>query len=390
MAPQKKQQQQPQHPRAATQQALITDEETALRNRNRRVVFKHVLDSPFNFEWPVISANDNEVILQALCDILSSVGAYRLKEKERKNAILKQKIIARKVARNEAKTAKATSEAQIGARTTEDGDETKVEKKALTLDEMEAARKLAKKKKKKVVETVSKDADVVAPSVSHAENVSSPNLQPMDIVEAEPPSELLRPLKSIILGINSVTAALQSAISSATESPPPLSASPRIIFLCSGDVPISQLYAHIPTMTFLSGHNVLLVPLAAGSEQRLCEALGIKRTTILAIKRNTPEFDALHSLVASKVSLPNIPWISRPSPPGTTSSGTGAQAAPSNVIGKYMPTKISTIKTSAPNMGKRKQGGEPSQKQQNTPKKAKGKSVQKSDSTPSKTPKPPP
>ncbi|KND04049.1 uncharacterized protein SPPG_01494 [Spizellomyces punctatus DAOM BR117] len=297
------------HARALTQEALIADEENVLRDKTRRTVFKHVFDSPFQFEWPALSTEDNEEILQALCRILTSVGEHRRGQCERRKEDIVHKIIARKQSR-------AAILAAAVKPATQDVPQ--------TLDELEAAKK--KKKKRKGMSGGAIEIPEMLPK-------QPPN----------PPSDTgigaLAALQDIVLGINKVTRILEDSCTTAQAS---TASQLRLVFLCSGDVPVSHLYAHIPTLTYLAGNNVLLCPFAKGAEAALATALGIKRLTILGIRNDTPRFDDLCALVASRISPPNIPWLQRPSNaiPGTTRS-TARSAS-------YYPLRIKTVKTSAP------------------------------------------
>ncbi|TPX67919.1 hypothetical protein SpCBS45565_g03475 [Spizellomyces sp. 'palustris'] len=309
----------PSHARALTQEALIADEENVLRDQKRRTVFKHVFDSPFQFEWPALSTEDNEEILQALCRLLTSVGEHRQGQCERRKEDVAHKIIARKQSRA------AILAAAVKPATQE---------VPQTLDELEAAMK--KKKKRKGMSGGAIEAPEVLPK---------PLLNP----PIDTGIEALAPLQDIVLGINKVTRILEDSCTTAQT----FTASQlRLVFLCSGDVPVSHLYAHIPTLTYLAGDNVLLCPFAKGAEAALATALGIKRLTILGIKNDTPRFDDLCALVASRISPPNIPWLQRPS---NTNSGTTKSIARSAT---YYPLRIKTVKTSAP-ITQRKNGRTP-------------------------------
>lgn len=195
--------------------------------------------------------------------LLSPVGECRRVQAERRKSEIMVKIIQKRKARA-AKLAAA--------------EQTQTTSTPQTLDELEAVIKKQKKKKNKSNEPISADINAVhcinTSANATIEGSGSKALQSEEM-------EMLASLKDIVLGINMVTKNLEMMCSREnTRVAPRL----RLVLLCSGDVAVSQLYSHIPTLTYLAGGGILLCALGRGAEPVLAKALGIKRVSIIGIK----------------------------------------------------------------------------------------------------------
>ncbi|KAJ3155274.1 hypothetical protein HDU86_004364 [Geranomyces michiganensis] len=363
-------------------------DEKSLRDKGRRLVLKNVFESSLTYNWPVVSPADNEAILALLCSLLLPIGEHRRELLKRRSQATHDKVQARKKARGLAAAAALEQQQKAAEEALKQGKETKT----MTLAEVEATQKAARKKKKrKAGEAL--DADPVPtslPAPSQAVEMSACAPLP-----APPPGIK----QSLVLGLNAIATELvhqhnrlkapalgETAENSTFEQTKDL----RLVFLCSGDVSTPNLFAHIPSLTYLAGPDVLLCPLAKGALLRLATALGIKSCAALAVKSNTSLFDELHDLVASKISPPCIPWLPRVSrqvtaikptvtsssaaadltatsaphpvaphatscvPPTATTDPKTASASPATVTPpitsgfEYQPTKVKTYKTTAP------------------------------------------
>ncbi|KAI9013302.1 hypothetical protein BC832DRAFT_549326 [Gaertneriomyces semiglobifer] len=323
--------------RQGTQAALLDAPSHALRDKGRRLVFRHVFDSPFNFQWPSLTAEDSADVLRMLCDIFAPVCEYRKAQAaQRKKAIL-DKVIVRKKEQAAKRVADEQSQAQSATI-------------PVTLDEIEAAQK-KKKKKRKVEMNVVDALDGGCPAVLNAAATANTHS-----VDADPPLRVgLEPLGDIVVGVNAVTKCLEQNSEPTAEQSSRSPARLRLVFVCNQDVPATHLFTHIPAMVQLAGERVLLCPLAKGAEDQISSSLGLKRVSILGIKTDTPRFDALYQLLAEKLPRWNIPWIAtgnRIDEDSVASMTTGSSNA-----GTYRELNIVAVKTFAPLGGKNDRGG---------------------------------
>ncbi|KAJ3175057.1 hypothetical protein HDU87_006453 [Geranomyces variabilis] len=375
-------------------------DEKVLRDKGRKLVLKNVFESALTYNWPAILPTDNEAILALLCSLLLPIGDHRRELLRRRSQATHDKVQARKKARGIAAAAALEQQQQAAEEASKQGEETKT----LTLAEVEAAQKAARKKKKRKA-TEALDANPMPASVPAAtavgDGVGTSALPP-------PPAPPPGIMQSLTLGLNSIAAELANqhkrqtapaAVRQAEALSPRQFKDLRLVFLCSGDVSSPNLFAHIPSLTYLAGPDVILCPFAKGALPRLASALGMKSCAAIGVKSNTPLFDQLYTLVASKVPPPCIPWLPRVSvkvksnPPGNASSLADSSAAsaslpaPSNPISadaasdapsaasaagsaslpaaaqpitggfEYQPTKVKVYKTTAPLRNDKKRGG---------------------------------
>ncbi|TPX57858.1 hypothetical protein PhCBS80983_g03532 [Powellomyces hirtus] len=331
MAKQQPQRQQSQQQRRPKFEFNPNDDDKTLREKGRRPVLKNVFESSLTFQWPVLSPVDNDIILELLCALLAPIGEHRRSALKQRSETTYAKVQSRK----KAKAVAAQQKLAVETEKMEMVDTTKPQ----TLAEIEAAQKNKKKKKRKLadvaVDTIFNAA--AAPGSAQVAPTTTTTLPPT------PPPDIIQ---SITLGLNKVASELtrQQRHTSLLDTPfKPL----RMVFLCSGDITSANLYAHIPTLTYLAGEAILLCPFAKGAQPKLALALGMKSCAALAVKTDAPLFDELHALVASKVPPPSIPWIPRPQPNATTTATTSIASVAQSLL-LYQPTKIMTYKTTAP------------------------------------------
>ncbi|KAJ3267940.1 hypothetical protein HK104_005544, partial [Borealophlyctis nickersoniae] len=256
---------------------FIGENERALRAENRRVVYKNVFDSPFSFKWyllfakksrrrcsdsksltthcrPVLTAEDQENILSALCALLDSVGQVRREVSEARASSAATSLAEKRKTDPQSSELPSTPEAGTSAGTPR------------ALD-------LPKKKKKK---TAAERAATRAQATSAAdEDTFSANA---DSREGASHQEGLMPLRDIEVGINNVTKRLETSVRN------PGSPALRLVFLCRGDIPMAHIYQHMPPLVYLAGEDVLLCSFGKGAENLLAHALGVKTVMALGIK----------------------------------------------------------------------------------------------------------
>ncbi|KAF9285096.1 hypothetical protein BGZ88_009665 [Linnemannia elongata] len=291
--------------------------------KKTKVVFKNVLDTPFNIQWPEVTADNNAIVLDTVCDMIKPIRDYHnTRPKPEAKPDKKQK----KPSAND--TAMSASSKPSTALAT--------------------------------LANISSSAAALQPSTGSTTESSAPAI-----------------LRSTILGINAITKALERSIQDLAAHPPPTA-----IILCKGDLVPSHLYAHLgPMIAMLPG--VLLFPLLRGSERRLSEALGLPAVGALAIQstEGSREAEDLIMILKGMVEPMTASWLPKVTPrpiakektpkqPAATSAtisevgaGTVSSTAPAPVSasGKtteapkpaaqqasFIATNIKTIKTTMP------------------------------------------
>ncbi|KAG0062805.1 hypothetical protein BGZ89_010392 [Linnemannia elongata] len=291
--------------------------------KKTKVVFKNALDTPFNIQWPEVTADNNAIVLDTVCDMIKPIRDYHnTRPKHEAKPDKKQK----KPSAND--TAMSASSKPSTALAT--------------------------------LANSSSSAAALQPSTGSTTESSAPAI-----------------LRSTILGINAITKALERSIQDLAAHPPPTA-----IILCKGDLVPSHLYAHLgPMIAMLPG--VLLFPLLRGSERRLSEALGLPAVGALAIQstEGSREAEDLIMILKGMVEPMTASWLPKVTPkpiakektpkqPAATSAttsevgaGTVSSTAPAPVSasGKtteapkpaaqqasFIATNIKTIKTTMP------------------------------------------
>ncbi|KAF9356300.1 hypothetical protein BGX26_005448 [Mortierella sp. AD094] len=227
--------------------------------KKTRVVFKNVLDTPFNIPWPEVTSENNAIVLDVLCDLLKPIREYH-NAHPKKDSLTTSKV--------------------------------KKTKKALADDSQ------------------SKPNPALA-TTNHDSTATESNSQPTSV--STPPPAIL---SSIIIGINAVTKSLERSIQNLASHPPP-----SAVFLCKGDLAPSHLYSHLgPMIAMLPG--VKLFPLLRGSEKKLSEALGMQAVGALAIKAGggAKEAEDLIMILERMVDPINVSWLPKVKPPAATTT----------------------------------------------------------------------
>ncbi|KAJ1783363.1 RNase P and RNase MRP subunit [Coemansia sp. RSA 1938] len=121
-------------------------------------------------------------------------------------------------------------------------------------------------------------------------------------------------LDFVCIGINSTTRALERQAQRSTLHANDLA----LVIVCKGDVE-PQLVAHFPGLAHAarSAKNdsvrredkLRLVGVAAGAEQRLAQAVGQHRVSVLGIRAGHAELDVIVEKAQSGCSVPSVPWI---------------------------------------------------------------------------------
>ncbi|KAF9434566.1 hypothetical protein BGZ76_007794 [Entomortierella beljakovae] len=222
--------------------------------KKTRVVFKNVLDTPFNIPWPEVSKDNNTLVLDMLCDLVKPV-------KEFHNNQPNKELLAEKKAKIQKKPSKNDSQIQLNP----------------------------------ALAVVSHDTATATTKSTGSSLTTEPTSN------SQPPI-----LGSIIIGINAVTKSLERSIQDLATNAPP-----SAIFLCKGDLVPSHLYSHLGPMIAMLP-NVKLFPFLRGSEKQLTEALGMQAVGALAIKAGgggVKDAEGLIMILDRMVDPINVPWL---------------------------------------------------------------------------------
>ncbi|KAF9093007.1 hypothetical protein BGX27_001686 [Mortierella sp. AM989] len=244
--------------------------------KKARVVFKNVLDTPFNIPWPEVTSENNAIVLDVLCDLVKPIREYH-NIKPSKDSLTSSKIKKTK------KPSKNDSQSKPNpALATTDYD----------------------------------------PTVPAATSQSTPSSETTEAKSTSTPPPAI--VNSIIIGINAVTKSLERSIQSLASHPPP-----SAVLLCKGDLSPTHLYNHLgPMIAMLPG--VKLFPLLRGSEKKLSEALGMPAVGALAIKAGgggAKDAEDLIMILDRMVEPINVPWLPKLKPLTTTTPTVDSKGA---------------------------------------------------------------
>ncbi|KAF8807845.1 hypothetical protein BYT27DRAFT_7223627 [Phlegmacium glaucopus] len=262
--------------------------------KEKKVVFKGVLDSPFRVQWPSVPINLQNAVLAYILQILEGVSEYH----DNRSAL----------SRKRKRAAKSSCDA------------------------------LAKDKKQKLLEQGSATDDAMSGLVEQSSKRSSDNDDNVDDMAAKSPSIL----RHIVYGINAVTKRLELQSHSlrrpTTVIPiPSVETQPsrpfKYLFVCRQDVDPSILIDHLPHLvascnSAQASNHMKLVPLPKGSELVLAQTLGIRRVTVLGIDVDLAD-DRLHTML-EPVPVLTASWLSNAKLP------------------TLIPTHVKHLRTSAP------------------------------------------
>ncbi|KAI1317761.1 hypothetical protein EDD11_007935 [Mortierella claussenii] len=235
--------------------------------KKTKVVFKNVLDTPFNIPWPEVSSDNNAIVLDMLCGLMAPIREYHNIKPNKDTTSASAK------AKKTKKALKGTSQGNKGGHVQEPSNS------ALATTNHEPHSK---------IQPSSASTEVTTTSTSTS--LSSP-----------PPAIL----QSTIIGINAVTRALERSIQNLAAHP-----SPSAIFLCKGDLAPAHLYSHLgPMIAMLPATK--LFPLLRGSEKRLSEALGMQAVGALAIRSGSESKEAedLVMILERMVEPISVSWL---------------------------------------------------------------------------------
>ncbi|PBL00579.1 hypothetical protein ARMGADRAFT_915600 [Armillaria gallica] len=255
------------------------------KEKERKVVFKSVLDNPFRVRWPSVPVNLQNLILSQVLLLVEGVSAH--KPRERRDSSHRKKYGRKPKADNNTPTDTELSNGDSGDPPAD----------------------------------VSDQADIPLPSPF---------------------------LKHLVVGINAVTKRLECQIQAArhtvvisssgsteesSEPPRPL----KYIFVCRTDVDPPILIDHIPHLvaSFNSckpSEPIKLIPLPKGAEATLAESLSIRRIAVFAFDNETAGLSAL-SPILEAVPVISAPWFVPQS-----------YASDKQIV----PTHIKQVRTSAP------------------------------------------
>ncbi|BGP52807.1 hypothetical protein JCM8202_003887 [Rhodotorula sphaerocarpa] len=176
------------------------------------------------------------------------------------------------------------------------------------------------------------------PATSTSTGAKAPTVPLVDLVfvckpDINPPS-LVAHLPSMVAAANGVNAALESVRASAKiEQDMQVDGAVKETDSATPGAPAT---AAMPEM-----RPVLLVPLDAGAERRLADALGLRRVAALAVSSLLPEMEPVRALLLEQLHLTPLsaPWLV----PHLLHPPAHPRAAP-----RFAPTTIKHLKTSAP------------------------------------------
>ncbi|KAG0365004.1 hypothetical protein BC939DRAFT_504237 [Gamsiella multidivaricata] len=222
--------------------------------KKTKVVFKNVLDTPFNIPWPEVTSEDNTIVLDVLCDLLKPIRELHNTHHNRSSIKPKQE-----------KSGKASKKASSDSNS-----------------------------------TASSGPNPALASMNEETPKSSSAPQSL------PPPEILR---STVIGINAITKALERSIDNISSHP-----APSAIFICKGDLVPAHLYSHLgPMVAMLPG--TVLFPFLRGSERKLSEALGMPAVGAVAIKAGSKEAEGLIMILGRIVEPIMVSWLPKVTSP---------------------------------------------------------------------------
>ncbi|KAK0233639.1 hypothetical protein IW262DRAFT_97846 [Armillaria fumosa] len=338
--------------------------------KERKVVFKSVLDNPFRVRWPSVPVNLQNLILAQVLLLVEGVSAHKPRERHDNNYL--KKCGRKRKADNapaEASTVSSTqinpdiapapgskkkrkTDAFISVPTTSSAQvDTSVANHPVSPVDSKRRREVQKEQRgeKKQKTALSEDAFIPSTNVHSTERSNGDSGNPPTDISDHADIPLPSPiLKHLVVGINAVTKRLECQIqaarhtvvissSSSTEKsskqPLPL----KYIFVCRTDVDPPILIDHIPHL--VASFNsckplepIKLIPLPKGAETTLATSLNIRRIAVFAFDNETTGLSAL-SPILEAVPVIAAPWFVLQS-----------HASDKQIV----PTHIKQVRTSAP------------------------------------------
>ncbi|KAG9123406.1 hypothetical protein FRC07_014979, partial [Ceratobasidium sp. 392] len=334
----------------------------------RRVVYKPVLENPYQVKWPSTPLNIQNSILACLADLLPDVAEYHL---ARQTASRKRKTEASFAKRQMKAQTSQSSQTPVPSsknskkRARDDDDTSEVKRTKLSHDstpkDTPRANLPATAKKKNLGSGVDKSGNSSSSSKSAKQSAQSQagartdqtNTRPKSpletISEASPASTAIPVpplLKHCTFGINEVTKRLEALAKPTLTAEACPTSRPRLraVLVCRSDVDPPLLIAHLPILVATcnsslstdSGDDkfVKLVTLPMGAEHSLAEITGLRRVAVMALDAETPGLERLELLLSSLPALRET-WLAAPS---------NSAQEPKVLI----PTHVKQLKTTAP------------------------------------------
>lgn len=252
--------------------------------RKTKTVFR--VDTPYSSsEWPPMTLEDQDVVLDLLCSLLHPIGSYR------------RNFASSSKGKRRAKALKAGRKEGGSLPEPENPQDVSMVEPAARPQPPDLSRFL----------TVGFNS-----TVRYLENLSH-RASPASMT---PLAQLvtLHPKPAAMAGGEGAPEPTDeaSADSDRPSSSPPIAA----VFVPRSSQP-SVLHSHLPLLVYTaslahqSGPQTRLVTLPKGSEARLCTSLGLKRANVVGLIQGAAETDALLELIRARVPIIRVPWHSR-------------------------------------------------------------------------------
>ncbi|KAJ3234276.1 RNase P and RNase MRP subunit [Chytriomyces hyalinus] len=246
---------------------------------------------------PSLDPQDSALILSTLTSIIAPIGEKRSRAAAARSETTTAIVIQKQKAQQSAELQQTQSKLDAV-----DADSLDINAR---IQLQEERKKLEKKLKRKAAVTAEESSVTVNPA---------PKRKRVDLEATEESvandQHLALIWKSLAIGVNTVTNCLSIRN---VANPDRKCLNLSMVFVCKADVAAAHLFAHLPTMCYLAGEDVILVPLPAGSEKSLSNCLGLKSVIALGVQADSPNFQELYELVKRIVGPPRIPWMGRPS-----------------------------------------------------------------------------
>ncbi|KAF9486310.1 hypothetical protein BDN70DRAFT_793852 [Pholiota conissans] len=239
--------------------------------KEKKVVFKGVLDNPFRIQWPSVPMNLQNSILSCIIKLLEDAADYHYKR---------------------------CAESRKRKRSTNSADTVSKKAKCST-----------------TTATKQDDIDEAIATETFIDKCQKPEQDNKD----EPLF-----LRHLLFGINAVTKRLETqvqAVHSPNVSKFPETSTKTLkslmyVFVCRADVDPALLIAHLPHL--VAAYNstrpsqyIKLIPLPQGAEFLLAQTLGIRRVTVLAVDVDYPDDSKLKAILES-IPILTASWLSQP------------------------------------------------------------------------------
>ncbi|KAG8697500.1 hypothetical protein FRC09_007816 [Ceratobasidium sp. 395] len=308
----------------------------------RRVVYKPVLENPYQVKWPATPLNVQNSILACLADLLPEVAEYHL---ARQAASRKRKTEA-SLAKRQAKVHSTQTSKTLAS-------PSKNPKKRLRDDDNISG---AKRSKLSHNSTPEETSGASPSSAQAATGDSRTNAGHESTTESAPQASSalaaisIPPLlKQCTFGINEVTKRLESLTKPtlAHEVRPTPRPRLRAVLVCRSDIDPPLLIAHLPILVATCNSSlptdsadkefVKLVVLPMGAEHSLAEVTGLRRVAVMALDAEAPGLERLEPLFSALPILRET-WLA---PPSNTSNINQEPKA-------LVVTHVKQLKTTAP------------------------------------------